>query len=81
MVEHPEIPHGPVQVGFTPDEEIGRGVHEKLPADFACDFAYTLDSSDLGQIEYESFSADGAVVRVEGVSTHTGTAKDILMSF
>ena len=80
LIANPDIPHGDIRIAFTPDEEIGRGVHEKLPADFACDFAYTLDSSDLGQIEYESFSADGAVVRVEGVSTHTGTAKDILVN-
>ncbi|WP_127112248.1 peptidase T [Shimia sediminis] len=84
MAEHllrtPELKHGKVRMAFTPDEEIGRGVDERLPADFAVDFAYTLDSSRMGSIEYESFSADGAVVKVTGVSAHPGYAKDKLVN-
>ncbi|SLN23904.1 Peptidase T [Aquimixticola soesokkakensis] len=72
---HPEI-----RVAFTPDEEIGRGVDPRLPADLGVDFAYTLDGGALGEIEYESFSADGAVVRIEGVSTHPGTANGKLVN-
>jgi tripeptide aminopeptidase len=67
--------HGPVRLAFTPDEEIGRGVDKRLPADLACDFAYTFDGGAVGEIEYESFSADGAVVTIEGVSIHPGLAK------
>ncbi len=84
MVEHllanPEIPHGPLRICFTPDEEIGRGVHADLPQDLAADFAYTLDGGKLGEVVYETFSADGATVRVKGVSIHPGTAKDKLVN-
>ena len=84
MAQHllttPGLKHGKVRLAFTPDEEIGRGVDERLPADFAVDFAYTLDSSRMGSIEYESFSADGAVVKVTGVSAHPGYAKDKLVN-
>jgi tripeptide aminopeptidase len=75
LIAHPEIPHGTVRIAFTPDEEIGRGVNERLPADLAADFAYTLDGARAGEIEYESFSADGAVVTIAGVSIHPGLAK------
>ena len=80
LLAHPEIPHGPIRVGFTPDEEIGRGVDDSLPKDLACDFAYTFDGSRLGEIEYESFSADFAEVTVKGVSIHPGWAKDKLVN-
>jgi tripeptide aminopeptidase len=63
LLAHPEIPHGPMRIGFTPDEEIGRGVHKNLPADLGATFAYTLDGADLGEIVYETFSADKATVR------------------
>ena len=69
------IPHGPIRIAFTPDEEIGRGVDKRLPADLAADFAYTFDGGAVGEIEYESFSADGAVVTIKGVSIHPGYAK------
>ena len=75
LLAHPTVPHGPLRLCFTPDEEIGRGVHERLPADLAADFAYTLDGAEQGEFVYESFSADKAVVKVTGVSTHPGTAK------
>lgn len=80
LLAHPEIPHGRIRIGFTPDEEIGRGVHDRLPADLGADFAYTLDGAERGEIVYESFSADGAVVKVTGVSIHPGQAKDRLVN-
>ena len=54
----PDLPHGKIRIGFTPDEEIGRGVHPDLPGDLKADFAYTLDGAHLGEIVYETFSAD-----------------------
>jgi tripeptide aminopeptidase len=80
LLENPDIPHGQIRIAFTPDEEIGRGVHENLPADLGADFAYTFDGGALGEIDYESFSADGAVVTIEGVSIHPGTAKDKMVN-
>jgi len=74
LLDNPDIPHGPVRVAFTPDEEIGRGVGPDLPRDLAADFAYTFDGGRVGEIEYESFSADGAEVIVKGVSIHPGYA-------
>ncbi|MFE3838458.1 peptidase T [Pseudogemmobacter sonorensis] len=70
-----DLPRPRLRLAFTPDEEIGRGVDPRLPADLGVDFAYTFDGANPGEIEYESFSADGAVVRIEGVSIHPGTAK------
>ena len=80
LLAHPEIPHGKLRIAFTPDEEIGRGVHKKLPADLGATFAYTLDGADLGEIVYETFSADKATVRIQGVSTHPGDAEDKLVN-
>ncbi|TMV86308.1 peptidase T [Thioclava sp. BHET1] len=80
LLATPEIPHGAIRIAFTPDEEIGRGVDARLPEDFAADFAYTFDGSKLGEIEYESFSADGAVVTITGVAAHPGWAKDKLVN-
>ena len=80
LLAHPEIPHGTLRIAFTPDEEIGRGVHKNLPADLGATFAYTLDGADLGEIVYETFSADKATVRIQGVSTHPGDAKDKLVN-
>lgn len=68
-------PRPKLRLAFTPDEEIGRGVDPRLPADLGADFAYTFDGGAVGEIEYESFSADGAVVTITGVSIHPGTAK------
>lgn len=75
LIANPAVPHGKLRIAFTPDEEIGRGVDARLPKDLAADFAFTLDGGAVGEIEYESFSADGAKVKVVGVSTHPGTAK------
>lgn len=80
LLAHPELPHGKLRIAFTPDEEIGRGVHKNLPADLGAKFAYTLDGADLGEIVYETFSADKATVRIQGVSTHPGDAKDKLVN-
>ena len=68
-------PRPTLRLAFTPDEEIGRGVDPRLPKDLGADFAYTFDGGAVGEIEYESFSADGAVVTVKGVSIHPGTGK------
>ena len=80
LLTHPEIKRPTIRVAFTPDEEIGRGVDPKLPADLGVDFAYTFDSGDLGEVTYETFSADFAVVTVTGVSIHPGWAKDKLVN-
>lgn len=80
LLENPEIPHGPIRVAFTPDEEIGRGVDARLPKDLGADFAYTFDGGKVGEIEYETFSADGAQVTVTGVSIHPGFATGKLVN-
>lgn len=80
LLTTPDLKHGKVRLAFTPDEEIGRGVDAELPADFGVDFAYTLDGAQRGTIEYETFSADGAVVTVSGVSAHPGYAKDKMVN-
>lgn len=80
LLAHPELKHPTLRIAFTPDEEIGRGVDPRLPTDLAADFAYTFDGGAVGEIEYESFSADGAVVKIKGVSIHPGLAKDKLVN-
>ena len=80
MLNNPEFRHGPIRIAFTPDEEIGRGVDPKLPKDFLVDFAYTFDGGKIGEIEFESFSADGAVVMIKGVSIHPGLATGKMVS-
>jgi tripeptide aminopeptidase len=80
LLRTPVIAHGPIRIGFTPDEEIGRGVHANLPRDLNARFAYTLDGGELGEIVYETFSADKATVHVQGVSIHPGQAKDKLVN-
>ena len=75
LLSHPEISHGPIRIAFTPDEEIGRGVTAPLPGDLAADFAYTFDGAAVGLIEYESFSADAAEIKITGISIHPGSAK------
>ncbi len=75
LLANPQIAHPKLRLAFTPDEEIGRGVDKRLPADLGADFAYTFDGGAVGEIEYESFSADGATVHIKGVSIHPGLAK------
>ena len=74
LLAHPEIPHGEVRVCFTPDEEIGLGINHLHPGDLAADYAYTLDGGPVGELVFETFSADRALVKIDGVSTHAGTA-------
>ena len=75
LVAHPEIPHGPIRIGFTPDEEIGRGANRFDVARFGAAFAYTLDGGSVGELEYESFSADVMLITFLGFNTHPGYAK------
>ena len=74
LIAHPEIKHGRVAIGFTPDEEIGRGAHKFDVAKFGAEFAYTMDGSEVGELEYENFNAAGAVVKIHGLSVHPGYA-------
>lgn len=75
LVAHPEIKHGKVRVGFNPDEEIGLGAHHFDVKKFGCDWAYTMDGGELGEIEFENFNAAAAKVEISGVSVHPGYAK------
>ena len=75
LIRHPHIKHGTIKILFTPDEEIGRGVDRADLKKLGADFAYTIDGETAGNIEDETFSADGAVITIEGVSTHPGYAK------
>lgn len=72
---HPEIPHGKIRIGFTPDEEIGRGADHFDVEKFAADVAYTLDGSVVGELQYENFNADEVTIHLFGRSVHPGTAK------
>lgn len=76
LVQNPDIPHGVIKVGFTPDEEIGRGADKFDVPGFGADFAYTVDGGPVGEIEYENFNAAAAVVKINGISIHPGTAKN-----
>lgn len=80
LLAHPEIPRPTLRIAFTPDEEIGRGVSSRLPKDLGADFAYTFDGGAVGEIEYETFSADGATVTITGVSIHPGYATGKLVN-
>ncbi len=75
LIQHPEIKHGPIRIGFTPDEEIGRGAHGFDVDKFGAEWAYTMDGSQIGQLEYENFNAAGAIVHISGKIVHPGTAK------
>ena len=80
LAKHPEIEHAPVRVGFTVDEEVGRGVEHFDIGGFGADFAYTLDGSELGKIDDENFSASQVRVRIHGHSVHPGTSKDKMVN-
>jgi tripeptide aminopeptidase len=75
LINHPEIKHGDIRVGFTPDEEIGRGAHKFDVVKFGADWAYTIDGSQIGELEYENFNAAGATIKVKGKIVHPGYAK------
>jgi len=80
LINNPEIKHGKIRVGFTPDEEIGRGAHKFDVAKFAADWAYTMDGSQVGELEYENFNAAGAKIKVNGKIVHPGYAKGKLIN-
>lgn len=80
LVKHPEIKHGTIKVGFTPDEEIGRGVDKFNVEKFKADFAYTMDGSRLGELEYENFNAAEAKLKINGRNVHPGYAKDKMLN-
>ena len=75
LMEHPEVKHGRIRVGFNPDEEIGLGAHKFDVAKFGCEFAYTMDGSEVGELEFENFNAAGAKFTVKGRNVHPGYAK------
>ena len=75
LMEHPEIMHGKIRVGFNPDEEIGLGAHKFDVEKFGCEWAYTMDGGELGELEFENFNAAAAKVEINGVSVHPGYAK------
>ena len=80
LQQHPEIKHGTIRVGFNPDEEIGMGVHHFDVEKFGCDFAYTMDGSEVGEIEFENFNAASAKITINGCSVHPGYAKDKMIN-
>ncbi|MFD2909264.1 peptidase T [Flavobacterium ardleyense] len=75
LIKNPDIKHGKIRVGFTPDEEIGRGAHKFDVEKFGCEWAYTMDGSQIGELEYENFNAAGAKITFSGKSVHPGYAK------
>ena len=75
IVEHPEFKHGPIKVGFTPDEEIGRGVVKFDVARFGADYGYTMDGGEIGELEFENFNAASAKIHIQGCNVHPGYAK------
>jgi len=72
LIQHPEIKHGKIRVGFTPDEEIGQGADHFDVAKFGCDFAYTMDGGTIGELEFENFNAASCKIHVHGVNVHPG---------
>jgi tripeptide aminopeptidase len=80
LVGHPEITHGTIRVGFTPDEEVGQGVDFFDVQKFGADFAYTLDGGEVGELQYENFNAAGATLTIHGRNVHPGKAKDKMLN-
>ena len=80
LKEHPEIKHGKIRVAFNPDEEIGMGAHKFDVQKFGCEFAYTMDGGEVGELEYENFNAASAKIHVKGVNVHPGTAKNKMIN-
>lgn len=80
LIGHPEIKHGTIKVGFTPDEEVGRGVDYFDVQKFGADFAYTLDGGEVGELQYENFNAAGATLTIHGRNVHPGKAKDKMLN-
>ena len=80
LKEHPEIKHGDIRIAFNPDEEIGLGAHLFDVKRFGCDWAYTMDGGEVGEIEYENFNAASAKLQIKGVSVHAGYAKNKMVN-
>ena len=80
LVQHPEIPHGTLRIGFTPDEEIGCGADHFDVASFNADFAYTMDGGEIGDLNFENFNAAGAEIIIHGRSVHPGSAKNKMVN-
>jgi tripeptide aminopeptidase len=80
LIRHPEIKHGTIKVGFTPDEEVGRGADLFNVVDFGADFAYTVDGGETGELEYETFNAARADITINGSNVHPGKAKNTMVN-
>lgn len=80
LIDHPEIEHGKIRIGFTPDEEIGAGADYFDVEKFGCEWAYTLDGGPVGELEYENFNAAGVKVNIQGRSVHPGSAKNKMVN-
>jgi len=80
LMEHPEIKHGEIKIGFTPDEEIGRGVDKFDVKKFGAKYAYTMDGGQIGELEYENFNAASAKIHIQGRNVHPGNAKDRMIN-
>ena len=80
LIENPDIPHGTVKIGFTPDEEIGRGTDHFDVDKFNANFAYTVDGGPIGELEYENFNAATAKISIQGSNIHPGTAKNMMVN-
>ncbi len=80
LIQHPEIKHGEIKIGFTPDEEVGKGAHKFDVEAFGAAWAYTMDGSQIGELEYENFNAASAVITVQGKNVHPGYAKNKMVN-
>lgn len=80
IMEHPEFKHGEIKIGFTPDEEIGRGVDKFDVAKFGAKYAYTMDGGEIGELEYENFNAAAAKIHIQGSNIHPGYAKEKMLN-
>ena len=80
LMEHPEFKHGEIKIGFTPDEEIGRGVAKFDVKKFGANYAYTMDGGEIGELEYENFNAAGAKIHIQGSNIHPGYGKDKMVN-
>ena len=80
LKEHPEIKHGKIRIGFNPDEEIGLGAHKFDVEKFGCDWAYTMDGGEVGELEFENFNAASAKITFKGRNVHPGYAKNKMVN-
>ena len=80
LLAHPDIKHGRIAIGFTPDEEIGRGAHKFDVAKFGAEYAYTMDGSEVGELEYENFNAASVTIKIVGNNVHPGSAKGVMVN-